>query len=68
MPTIGAIGIKVISRDAKHTGKTIGGYHHCTLECCNGDRIAVRWDNGRITFPCTEGMKETLRGKAWKIV
>lgn len=64
----GIKGVKVISRDAKHTGETTGGHYHCTLECCKGDRIAVRWDNGRITFPCTKGMTLVNRGKVWKII
>lgn len=49
-------GDKVFSRDGKKVGIATGSTHHCTLEGCRGLRIAVRWDDGKITFPCSRGM------------
>jgi hypothetical protein len=51
-----APGIKVWSRSGETVGKTTGKTHRCRLEDCPGDRIAVRWPDGKITFPCSEGM------------
>ena len=56
----------VRSRNGKTTGRPTGGLHPCTLEGCRGSRVAVRWPNGQITFPCTRGMNATKRGD-WRI-
>lgn len=48
--------IKVYSRDRLQVGTCTGSAYRCRLESCKGDRIGVRWADGRITFPCTEGM------------
>ena len=37
-------------------GVCTGGEHRCALEGCRGHRIAVRWSDGKHTFPCTKGM------------
>lgn len=37
-------------------GKLTGGERACTLEGCRGKRIGVRWDDGKLTWPCTRGM------------
>lgn len=47
----------VYSRDKKEKGVCTGGAYLCKMESCKGDRIGVRWANGKITFPCTQGMK-----------
>lgn len=46
-------------------GRTTGGSYRCALEGCTGRRLAVRWANGKITFPCTKGMSFTTNG--WRI-
>lgn len=49
---------KVISKDGKEKGNLTGGLAFpCKLEGCRGKRIGVRWGNGKITFPCSSGMK-----------
>lgn len=50
-------GIKVMSSDRVHKGVATGGTRRCHLEGCKGTRIAVRWSDGALTFPCTEGMR-----------
>lgn len=62
---IGDKNVKVISRDGKHNGHTTGGSRMCQLEGCTGRSIAVRWDDGKLTYPCTKGM--TWNGDHWKI-
>jgi len=57
--------VKVISRTGNHTGHTTGATRICTLEGCRGRRIVVKWDNGKVTYPCTKGMSE--QNGAWKI-
>jgi hypothetical protein len=49
--------IKVYSRDRKEFGMPTGSSTVCKLEGCRGRRIGVRWRDGKITFPCTHGMK-----------
>jgi len=38
----------------------------CDLESCGGKRLATRWDNGKLTYPCTKGME--WQGNAWRIL
>ena len=55
-------GVKVFARGkSKLVGRTTGGTSHCRLEGCTGLRLAVRWSDGRLTFPCTKGM-DYVRG------
>jgi hypothetical protein len=46
----------VWDRDHKEQGKTTGGTRHCGMEGCPGFRVAVRWPDGHLTWPCTEGI------------
>lgn len=48
--------IRVYSEDGREYGLCTGGAYRCPVESCKGDRIGVRWPDGKITFPCTEGM------------
>lgn len=61
-----AKGTVVHSRDGKLKGKLIGGSRICRLEGCRGKQLAVRWENGKLTYPCTKGM-ETQKGE-WFIM
>lgn len=48
----------VIPSDAKHNperGITTGGTRRCQMDGCSGERIAVRWSNNKITYPCSRG-------------
>jgi len=49
-------GEVVLSRDGRARGRTTGSLRSCTLEGCRGLRIGVRWPDGRLTWPCSEGM------------
>lgn len=49
-------------------GVLTGSERHCQLEGCLGRRLGVRWPGGRMTWPCTKGMKIVQRGKAWQIL
>lgn len=44
-------------RAYKRRGETTGGRFRCKLEGCTGMRIATRWPDGKITFPCSKGLK-----------
>jgi hypothetical protein len=50
---------------ATRKGRVVGE-RPCQLEACGGTRLAVRWPNGHLTWPCTKGM--THNGKAWRIL
>ncbi len=55
--------IKVYSRDRKEFGfLTRGLPRRCIMEGCSGVRLGVRWSDGKLTFPCTSGMKQFKNG------
>lgn len=41
------------------------GRRDCTLESCGAVRLGVRWPDGRLTWPCTRGMRK--EGNTWRI-
>jgi len=59
---------KIYSRGRKHVGKPTGSTRFCTLENCGGTRITTRWDNGKVTHPCSEGMNWSPKGNVAEIV
>jgi hypothetical protein len=50
-------GWMVIARDWSITGILTGSKRNCPMEGCNGLRVGVRWEDGRLSFPCTCGME-----------
>lgn len=56
---------RVIARDGT-PGTPTGSVHRCSMAGCNGLRIAVRWPDGRCTFPCTRGLLPLGAG-VWRI-
>ena len=49
-------------------GKATGGRtRRCGIEDCCGELVAVRWPDGRLTFPCTAGMANCEDG-TWAIL
>ena len=50
-------GIPVVNRQGTITGFTTGGTRRCRLEGCHGVCLGVRWPDGKLTWPCTGGMK-----------
>jgi len=55
-------GQVVWSRGRVSRGVATGKWHHCRLTGCTGARLAVRWDDGSCTFPCTKGMRFNTDG------
>lgn len=49
-------GTPVYSRDGKLRGETTGAFRRCTLEGCGGERVYIRWPDGRLTYPCSKGL------------
>ena len=58
---------KVISSDGKDTGVRTGGERPCQMEGCRGHRYAVRWEDGKLTYPCTQGMT-MVDDHTWRIM
>jgi len=58
-------GTHVLSRDGKRKGKLTGGSRLCGMSGCTGKALAVRWEDGKLTYPCTKGM--TFQNGTWKI-
>lgn len=46
----------VINSDGTRKGHVVGS-RRCQLICCRGQCLGVRWPDGRLTWPCTMGMK-----------
>jgi hypothetical protein len=65
-PNIYAKNTPVLSRDGKKKGKLTGGSRHCGMSGCSGKALSVRWEDGKLTYPCTKGMEYT--NGTWKIV
>ena len=48
----------MLSRDGKEKGRIINeNSYQCRLEGCRGWRMSVRWDDGKLTYPCSHGTK-----------
>jgi hypothetical protein len=58
----------VWSRGRTLRGTTTGRTHRCDLEGCTGICIAVRWPDGKITWPCTKGMTFSKAGRVATIM
>ena len=59
-------GDAVVSSDECHVGKIVGDGRACRqVEGCRGLQVPVRWDDGKLTWPCTKGLVELEGG--WKI-
>lgn len=56
---------KIVSKNGKQTGRPTS-MRVCNLEGCGGLRIGTRWKDGKLTWPCTRGMKET-EPTVWRI-
>ena len=55
-------GTKILSRDGHDIGTATGSTHHCRMEGCLGLRVTVKWGDGKITHPCSKGMKNLPDG------
>jgi hypothetical protein len=53
---------EVLGRDKIITGRTTGASYKCPLNGCSGWRVTVKWEDGRISYPCTEGMSKDKKG------
>lgn len=49
-------GDRIYARGGNEYGLTTGGIRICQLEGCGGYRIAVRWPDGKLTYPCDAAM------------
>jgi len=55
---------QIISSDGKYKGKPTGSARCCQMESCRGVRIGVRWEDGKLTYPCTANMEFKPNGTA----
>lgn len=60
-------GEKVLGSDGASEGHTTGGSYACRMEGCRGTRLAVRWRDGTLSYPCTHGMNMVDK-TTWKII
>lgn len=47
---------RIYSADGATFGLKTGGARRCQMEGCRGESIAVRWQDGKLTYPCTMGL------------
>lgn len=57
----------VAPRYGTERGRVVGK-RRCTLEGCGGWRVGVRWEDGRLTWPCLKGMEPTITPGLWRIM
>lgn len=57
----------VYARGGTLKGRNLGATQRACFEGCRGRRIAVRWPNGKMTYPCTRGLNVRKDGN-WEIV
>jgi len=58
-------GQKVLSADGRQ-GTTTGGKRKCQMEGCSAQQIAVRWDDGKLSYCCEVTM--TFKNDVWRIL
>lgn len=56
----------VFNKDATIEGKAGASRYRCQMEGCTGQRMTVKWPDGKVTRPCTKGMFTRPDG-AWQI-
>jgi len=61
-----AVGEKVLSRDGKKEGVFTGTTRRCQMEGCTGRAFGVRWEDGKLTWPCGKGME--YKNGGWQIM
>lgn len=61
-------GDRVIERGKKHpTGEVRGSGRRCTMESCGGQKVSVRWLDGKLTYCCDRGLALEQAG-TWRLV
>jgi len=53
---------RVFARNGRTRGRIVGGGDRCKLEGCPGVRISIRWPDGSLTRPCSEGLSTRKDG------
>jgi len=61
-----ARGTIVLTAGGDAAGILTGGHRPCALEGCTGLRLATRWPDGRLTFPCTNDMAFDPDQSEWR--
>lgn len=60
-------GDKVLSSCGRYRGELTGAKRPCRTESCGGSVHTVRWDDGRVTYPCGKGLQWVAAEKAYQI-
>ena len=53
------VGQVVYNRDKSEVGVTTGSGRRCQSSGCSGFWIMVRWDDGKVTWPCLKPRTST---------
>jgi hypothetical protein len=56
---------KVIGRNGA-LGTTTGGKRKCQMEGCDSQQVAVRWEDGTLSFICMRAM--SFKSDVWKVM
>ena len=60
-------GRTIVYSSTGEVGHTTGSEHKCRARECTGIRLAVRWDDGAMSYPCTKGMEYDESNSTWRI-
>lgn len=58
-------GQKVVGVDGQ-LGTTTGGKRKCQMEGCDSQQVAVRWEDGRLSYQCLRSM--TFKSDVWRVI
>ena len=53
---------QIVSRDGLTVGIATGSTRQCTMESCRGTRVYVKWPDGKVTMPCSKGLRACPNG------
>jgi hypothetical protein len=53
---------RVFSTDGITFGILTGGSRRCRMEGCLGRSLAVRWQDGQLSYPCSKGLIDHSSG------
>lgn len=54
---------KIWDREQKELGIILNSSYVCRARECDGVRLRVRWQDGKITYPCTRAMSTNDKGE-----
>jgi hypothetical protein len=55
-------GTKVYNASGTKSGEATGVNKRCSMDGCTGVRVGVRWNDKKLSWPCSKGLVERPDG------